>query len=159
VVNFLVVVQICSFTPKAVDTSALSLCNLYCDTDLAGRISYLRQHTAIVLQPPWCHNAAVHSTIIKFSYIEHLIVFQQAGGYEQVDSWMSVLDRQQSDLMAELRAYREQHKGLVELVGSMGILQETLFRQKQELLQKFEVSSYVIKILKLLIRKTKMQDD
>jgi hypothetical protein len=57
---------------------------------------------------------------------------------------MTVLDRQQSDLTAELRAYREQHKGLAELVGSVGILQETLFRQKQELLQKFEVSSYVI---------------
>jgi len=80
-----------------------------------------------------------------------MIVFQLAEGYEQVDSWMSVLDRQQGDLMAELRAYREQHTGLAELVGSTGILQETLFRQKQELLQKFEVRSYVIQILKLLI--------
>jgi len=110
----------------------------------------LKQHTAIVLQPPWCRYAAVHSTIIKFSYIDHVIIFQQAEGYEQADSWMSVLDRQQSDLMAELRAYREQHKGLAELLGSTGILQETLFRQKQELLQKFEVRSYVIQILKLL---------
>jgi len=105
----------------------------------------------MVLQPPWCCNTAVHGTIIKFSYLEHMIIFQQAEGYEQVDSWMSVLDRQQNDLMAELRAYREQHKGLAELVGSTGILQETLFRQKQELLEKFEVRSYVIQILKLLI--------
>jgi hypothetical protein len=80
-----------------------------------------------------------------------LIIFQQVGGYEQVDSWMSVLDRQQSDLMAELRAYREQHEGLAELVGSAGVLQETLFRQKQDLLQKLEVRSCVIQILKLLI--------
>lgn len=103
----------------------------------------MKQHTTIVFHPLWCH-VAVHSMIIKFSYVEHVIIFQQAEGYEQVDSWMSVLDRQQSDLMAELRAYREQHKGLAELVGSTGILQETLFRQKQELLQKFEVRSYVI---------------
>jgi hypothetical protein len=54
---------------------------------------------------------------------------------------MSNLDKQQNDLMAELRAYREQHTSLAELVGSTGVLQETLFRQKQELLQKFEVSS------------------
>lgn len=52
---------------------------------------------------------------------------------------MSNLDKQQSDLMAELRAYREQHTSLAELVGSTGVLQETLYRQKHELLQKFEV--------------------
>jgi hypothetical protein len=82
-----------------------------------------------------------------YEYVMHLLIFQQAAGYEEVDSWMSVLDRQQGDLMAELQAYREQYKGLAELVGSTGILQETLFRQKQELLQKFEVRSYVIQIL------------
>jgi len=38
VVDFLVVVQICSFTPKAMDTSAFLLCNLYCKADLAGRV-------------------------------------------------------------------------------------------------------------------------
>lgn len=80
-----------------------------------------------------------------------LIIFQQAGRHEEVDSWMSVLDRQQSDLMAELQAYREQHKGLAELVGSAGVLQETLFGQKQELLQKLEVRSYVNQMLKVLI--------
>jgi hypothetical protein len=54
---------------------------------------------------------------------------------------MSNLDKQQSDLMAELRAYREQHTSLAELIGSTGVLQEMLYRQKHELLQKFEVSS------------------
>jgi hypothetical protein len=73
-----------------------------------------------------------------------------------MESWMSNLDKQQSDLMAELRAYREQHTSLAELVGSTGILQETLFRQKQQLLQKFKVSlySYVNQILKLLFLDT-----
>ena len=52
------------------------------------------------------------------------------------------LERQQSDLMSELRAYREQHTSLAELVGSTGILQETLYRQKQELLHKFKVCKY-----------------
>jgi hypothetical protein len=71
-----------------------------------------------------------------------------------MESWMSNLDKQQSDLMAELRAYREQHTSLAELVGSTGILQETLFRQKQELLQKFKVSLYINQILKLLFLDT-----
>lgn len=66
---------------------------------------------------------------------------------------MSDLDKQQSDLMAELRAYREQHTSLAELVGSTGVLQETLYRQKHELLQKFEVSSFMNQTLMLLIRK------
>jgi hypothetical protein len=69
---------------------------------------------------------------------------------------MSNLDKQQSDLMAELRAYREQHAGLEELVGSTGVLQETLFRQKQELLQKFKVSLYISHILKLIILHTNL---
>ncbi|XP_033609685.1 A-kinase anchor protein 9 isoform X6 [Cryptotermes secundus] len=72
---------------------------------------------------------------------------QQAGGHEQVESWMSNLDKQQRDLMAELQAYREQHMSLAELVGSTGVLQETLFRQKQELLQKFKEKSAVEKML------------
>ncbi|PSN48349.1 hypothetical protein C0J52_08074 [Blattella germanica] len=62
----------------------------------------------------------------------------QAGGYEQVESWMSNLDKQQTDLMVELRAYREQHTSLAELVGSTGVLQETLYIQKQEVLRKLQ---------------------
>jgi hypothetical protein len=69
---------------------------------------------------------------------------------------MSNLDKQQSDLMAELRAYREQHTSLAELVGSTGVLQETLYRQKHELLQKFEVSSYINQTLTLLIWKANL---
>ncbi|KDR21313.1 hypothetical protein L798_04247 [Zootermopsis nevadensis] len=77
---------------------------------------------------------------------QYVGMLQRAGGYEQVESWMSNLDKQQSDLMAELRAYREQHTSLAELVGSTGVLQETLYRQKHELLQKFEEMN-VIKIM------------
>ena len=44
--------------------------------------------------------------------------------------------------MVELRAYREQHTSLAELVGSTGVLQETLYRQKQELLHKFKVTNH-----------------
>lgn len=73
-----------------------------------------------------------------------------------MESWISNLDKQQSDLMAELRAYREQHMSLAELVGSTGALQETLFRQKQELLQKFKVSLYINQFLKLLISETNL---
>ncbi|XP_068081371.1 uncharacterized protein [Anabrus simplex] len=49
-----------------------------------------------------------------------------------------VLDSQQNELMVQLAAYREQHTSLAEILGSAGILQETVRRQKEELMLKLQ---------------------
>ncbi|KAJ9593813.1 hypothetical protein L9F63_027547, partial [Diploptera punctata] len=63
---------------------------------------------------------------------------QQGAGQDEMEKWKTDLDRQQTDLMTELRAYREQHTSLAELIGSTGILQESLYRHKQLLLNKLQ---------------------
>ncbi|KAJ9592256.1 hypothetical protein L9F63_001257, partial [Diploptera punctata] len=56
--------------------------------------------------------------------LSHKTRLEQGAGQDEMEKWKTDLDRQQTDLMTELRAYREQHTSLAELIGSTGILQE-----------------------------------
>ncbi|KAJ4451852.1 hypothetical protein ANN_03330 [Periplaneta americana] len=115
-----------------------------------GSILELKQKLELILKSNAELVAEKESLLEKLKNQQQYIgtlKMQESGGKDQVESWLSNLDKQQTDLMAELRSYREQHTSLAEIVGSAGVLQETLYRQKQELLRKFEEKAVIEKIL------------
>ncbi|XP_063244341.1 pericentrin-like isoform X2 [Bacillus rossius redtenbacheri] len=62
----------------------------------------------------------------------------QTPGEERLPSWDEVLSDYQREVLGQLAVRCEQHAGLGDLLGSSGILQETMFQQKQQLLQRLQ---------------------
>ncbi|CAG2053330.1 unnamed protein product [Timema podura] len=81
-----------------------------------------------------------------------MLLFMQGGEDAGETVKLSQISDHQNELIAELSAYREQHAGLTEVLGSTGLLQETLWRQKQELIRKLKELSHQKAQLELNLR-------